>query len=146
MQSTDHSSEKRRCHDLAHGRAPCRNGRRPPSLAACAGGSSSQQAAGPRRPSRVRQPSGFVEMHEVQVAYIGNAGGGSGTLTYDGKTTRSARSPGSASAVIGVADCRRRGRVYDLKAWPLRRRPGAGPAAVAVTASATSARSKNESS
>ena len=33
-----------------------------------------------------QEPSGFVEMREVQVAYIGNAGGGSGTLTYQGRS------------------------------------------------------------
>ena len=30
-------------------------------------------------------PDGTVEMHEVQAAYIGNAGGGSGTLFYQGR-------------------------------------------------------------
>jgi len=30
-------------------------------------------------------PDGTVEMHEVQAAYIGNAGGGNGTLFYHGR-------------------------------------------------------------
>ena len=31
-------------------------------------------------------PDGTVDMNQVQVAYIGNAGGGSGTLYYQGNS------------------------------------------------------------
>jgi len=32
-----------------------------------------------------KNPSGFVEMHEVQAAYIGSGAGGGGTLYFDGR-------------------------------------------------------------
>ena len=51
-----------------------------------AGGSSSKQEAAPRPTLEGKQPSGFVEMHEVQGAYIGDAGGDQGALTFDGRT------------------------------------------------------------
>jgi hypothetical protein len=57
-------------------------------LAACAGG----QKAPPKAPPQAgpatfegQTPSGFVDMKEVQVAYMGNAGGGDGTLTFRGQ-------------------------------------------------------------
>jgi len=55
------------------------------SLAACAGSKPAPQQSGPPT-FEGKQPSGFVEMHEVQVAYIGSAGGGDGTLTYQGQS------------------------------------------------------------
>ena len=115
------------------------------SLAACAGGGTSQQAAGPPPTLEGKQPSGFVEMHEVQVAYIGNAGGGSGTLTYDGKTYPF-KIAGLGVGGIGVSTVDAEGEVYDLK--DLAEFPGAYAAgqygAVAGTASIGDMWLKNE--
>jgi hypothetical protein len=49
------------------------------SLASCGRGT-----PGPYTKFEGLPPDGTVEMHEVQAAYIGNAGGGSGTLFYRG--------------------------------------------------------------
>ena len=51
-------------------------------LAAC--GSSPSIKIGPEVIAGLR-PDATVEMHQVQVAYIGSAGGGEGTLYYRGK-------------------------------------------------------------
>jgi hypothetical protein len=83
------------------------------SLAACAGGGASQQSAGPPPTLDSKQPSGFVEMHEVQVAYIGNAGGGSGTLTHQGQTYPF-RVAGLGVGGIGVSTVDAEGEVYNL--------------------------------
>ena len=53
-------------------------------------------------------------MREVQVAYIGNAGGGSGTLTYQGQTYPF-RIAGLGVGGIGVSTVDAEGEVYDLK-------------------------------
>ena len=45
----------------------------------------SQQTPGAYTKYEGMPPDGTVEMHEVQAAYIGNAGGGSGTLFYHGR-------------------------------------------------------------
>ncbi len=79
------------------------------SLSACAGGSDAGSHAGPESALDGKPPSGFVEMREVQVAYIGNAGGGSGTLTYQGQTYPF-RIAGLGVGGIGVSDGGRRGR------------------------------------
>jgi hypothetical protein len=83
------------------------------ALAACAGGSSSQQAGGPPPTLEGKEPSGFVELREVQVAYIGNAGGGSGTLTYEGRTYPF-RIAGIGVGGIGVSKLDAEGEVYGL--------------------------------
>jgi hypothetical protein len=83
------------------------------SLAACAGGGASRQAAGPPPTLEGKRPSGFVEMREVQVAYIGNAGGGSGTLTYQGRTYPF-RIAGLGVGGLGVSTVDAEGEVYDL--------------------------------
>src|SRR5689334_23080493 len=44
----------------------------------------SQQTPGPYTKYQGMSPDGTLEMHEVQAAYLGNAGGGSGTLFYAG--------------------------------------------------------------
>jgi hypothetical protein len=58
-------------------------------------------------------PSGFVEMEEVQVAYIGNAGGGEGTLTFQGQ-----RYPFKIAGLgvrgIGISTVDAQGEVYRL--------------------------------
>jgi hypothetical protein len=82
------------------------------ALAACAGGSDPRQAAAPPT-FEGKQPSGFVEMREVQVAYIGNAGGGHGTLTYQGQT-HPFRIAGLGVGGIGVSTVDAEGEVYGL--------------------------------
>ena len=54
------------------------------TLAACASAQKAPQQAGPAT-LEGQPPSGFVDMEEVQVAYMGNAGGGEGTLTFRGQ-------------------------------------------------------------
>ncbi len=84
------------------------------ALGACAGGSSSPpQQAGPPPTLDGQKPSGFVEMREVQVAYIGNAGGGSGTLTYQGQAYPF-RIAGLGVGGIGVSTVDAEGEVYGL--------------------------------
>ena len=87
------------------------------SLAACAGGGTSRQAGGPPPTLEGKQPSGFVEMREVQVAYIGNAGGGSGTLTYQGQT-HPFRIVGLGVGGLGISTVDAEGEVYDLTTSP----------------------------
>lgn len=83
------------------------------SLVACAGNEASKPA-GPPPTLEGKRPSGFVEMHEVQVAYIGNAGGGSGTLTFEGRTYPF-RIAGLGVGGIGISTVDAEGEVYDLK-------------------------------
>jgi hypothetical protein len=82
------------------------------ALAACAGGSDPRQAAAPPTFDG-QQPSGFVAMREVQVAYIGNAGGGHGRLTYRGQT-HPFRIAGLGVGGIGVSTVDAEGEVYGL--------------------------------
>ena len=89
------------------------------TLAACAGAQKAPQQAGPAT-FEGQTPSGFVEMKEVQVAYIGNAGGGEGTLTFRGQ-----RYPfkiaGLGVGGIGVSTVDAEGEVYrltDLEQFP----------------------------
>ena len=69
------------------------------SLAACAGGPPEEQVGPPPRMETAapapesapptlqgKAPSGFVDMREVQIAYLGSAGGGKGTLSFQGQT------------------------------------------------------------
>ena len=59
-------------------------------------------------------PSGTVDMNEIQVAYIGSGGGGSGTLYYNGATY-----PFSVGGLgvggIGASTIDAAGEVYKLK-------------------------------
>ena len=89
------------------------------SLAACAASKPAPQQSGPPT-FEGQQPSGFVEMKEVQVAYMGNAGGGDGTLTFRGQ-----RYPfkiaGLGVGGIGVSTVDAEGEVYrltNLKQFP----------------------------
>jgi hypothetical protein len=89
------------------------------TLAACAGTQKAPQQAGPAT-FESQAPSGYVEMKEVQVAYLGNAGGGEGTLTFRGQ-----RYPfkiaGLGVGGIGVSTVDAQGEVYrltDLKQFP----------------------------
>jgi len=93
------------------------------SLAACASHRPEEQVSPPpgmgttsssASPTFEGQPpSGLVEMEEVQVAYIGNAGGGEGTLTFQGQ-----RYPfkiaGLGVGGIGISTVDAEGVVYRL--------------------------------
>jgi hypothetical protein len=67
-----------------------------------------------------KAPSGTVDMREVQVAYLGNAGGGKGTLTFDGQT-HSFIIAGLGLGGLGISEVDAEGEVYnltDLAAFP----------------------------
>jgi hypothetical protein len=78
------------------------------ALAAC----SQQSATGPQTVEGML-PSGTVEMHQVQAAYIASAGGGSGTLFFNGEAY-----PFSVGGVgiggIGASTITAAGDVYGL--------------------------------
>jgi hypothetical protein len=89
------------------------------ALSACASAQKAPQQAGPAT-LEGQPPSGFVDLKEVQVAYMGNAGGGDGTLTYQGQ-----RYPfkiaGLGVGGMGVSIVDAEGEVYrltDLKQFP----------------------------
>jgi hypothetical protein len=89
------------------------------TLAACAGTPNAPQQAAPAT-FEGQPPRGYVEMKEVQVAYLGNAGGGDGTLTFQGQ-----RYPFTIAGLgvggIGVSTVDAEGEVYrltDLKQFP----------------------------
>ncbi len=58
-------------------------------------------------------PSGYVDMDEIQVAYIGSAGGGTGTLEFQGQDY-----PFSVAGLgvggIGISTIDAKGEVYNL--------------------------------
>ena len=60
-----------------------------------------------------KRPSGWVEMHQVQAAYIGSGSAGAGTLTFRGR-----RYPfkvgGLGIGGIGLSTIEAQGEVYDL--------------------------------
>ena len=58
-------------------------------------------------------PDGTVDMNEVQVAYLGNAGGGSGTLYYHGNSYPF-RIGGLGVGGIGASTVDAEGEVYKL--------------------------------
>jgi hypothetical protein len=59
-------------------------------------------------------PDGTVDMDEVQVAYLGNAGGGSGTLSYHGATYTFSIG-GLGVGGIGASTVDAAGEVYKLR-------------------------------
>jgi hypothetical protein len=59
-------------------------------------------------------PDGTVDMNEVQVAYLGNAGGGSGTLFYHGNSYPF-KVGGLGVGGIGVSTVDAAGEVYKLR-------------------------------
>jgi hypothetical protein len=59
-------------------------------------------------------PDGTVDMNEVQVAYIGNAGGGSGTLFYRG-SSYPFRIAGLGVGGIGASTVDAQGEVYKMQ-------------------------------
>lgn len=75
------------------------------------GESAAQSAAAPTLDGQ--PPSGTVELHEIQVAYIGNLGGGSGDLTYEGQTY-SFDVAGLGVGGVGISSVDAEGEVYKL--------------------------------
>lgn len=83
-------------------------------LALVAGGSghaAAQDASGPTLDGQ--PPSGTVDLHEIQVAYIGNLGGGGGELTYEGQT-HAFDVAGLGVGGIGISSVDAEGEVYSL--------------------------------
>jgi hypothetical protein len=78
------------------------------SLAAC----SSSVKVGPEAVKGLT-PDGTVDMNQVQVAYIGNAGGGNGTLFY-GDRSYSFTVGGLGIGGIGASTVDAKGEVYKL--------------------------------
>jgi hypothetical protein len=87
------------------------------SLAAC----SSSVKVGPEAVAGLT-PDGTVDMNEVQVAYIGSAGGGSGTLYYQGQAY-TFKLGGLGVGGIGASTIDAFGEVYKLNS--LAQFPGA---------------------
>jgi hypothetical protein len=82
------------------------------ALAAC-----SSQSSGSRSDSasvQNRTPSGTVEMHQVQAAFIGSGNTGDGTLRFRGRSYAFTVS-GLGIGGIGVSTIDATGEVYDLK-------------------------------
>jgi hypothetical protein len=78
------------------------------ALAAC----SQQSATGPQSVNGML-PSGTIEMHQVQAAYIASAGGGSGTLFFEGEAYPF-RVGGLGIGGIGASTITAAGDVYGL--------------------------------
>lgn len=80
-------------------------------LAACASETSSTDGAPPTFEGK--QPSGYVDMREIQVAWIGSAGGGSGTLTFQGQNYPFTVG-GLGVGGFGASTVDARGEIYNL--------------------------------
>lgn len=78
------------------------------ALAAC-----SQSTPGPQTQLEGQAPSGSVEMHEVQAAYIASAGGGAGTLFFRGRSYPFTVA-GAGVGGIGASTINAEGDVYKL--------------------------------
>jgi hypothetical protein len=96
------------------------------AVAACAGGPPEDQpgpppgmeTAAPAPESAAptlhgKAPSGYVDMEEVSIAYLGQAGGGKGTLTYEGQSYPFDIA-GLGGGGIGVSKLDASGEVYNL--------------------------------
>ena len=60
-----------------------------------------------------KTPSGFVEMKEVQIAFLGAAGGGTGTLSFQGQTYPF-EIAGLGGGGAGISKIDASGEVYNL--------------------------------
>jgi hypothetical protein len=96
------------------------------ALAACAGGPPEDQPGPPpgmettaptaeSAPPTLhgKAPSGYVDMEEVSIAYLGQAGGGKGTLTFEGQTYPF-EIAGLGGGGIGFSKLDASGEVYNL--------------------------------
>ncbi|MGO1079297.1 hypothetical protein [Inquilinus sp. CA228] len=80
------------------------------ALAACSNHSGAASSASVQN----QAPSGTVEMHQVQAAFIGSGNTGDGTLRFQGKPHKF-RVSGLGIGGIGVSTIDATGEVYDLK-------------------------------
>jgi hypothetical protein len=94
----------------------------------------SRGTPGPYTKFEGQRPDGRMEMHEVQAAYIGSAGGGSGTLFYRGRSYPFTIA-GLGVGGVGASTIDATGDVYDLP--NVNQFPGATPRAATVSWSAT---------
>jgi hypothetical protein len=78
------------------------------AVAAC-----SQSTPGPETQYEGQTPSGSVEMHQVQAAFMANAGGGSGTLFFRGRSYPFSVG-GAGIGGIGASTIDAQGDVYNL--------------------------------
>jgi hypothetical protein len=96
------------------------------ALAACAGGppeddvgpppgmETAAPAPGSAAPTlHGKAPSGYVDMREVSIAYLGQAGGGKGTLTFQGQTYPFDIA-GLGGGGVGISALDASGEVYNL--------------------------------
>jgi hypothetical protein len=74
----------------------------------------SQGTPGPYTKFEGQRPDGTVEMNEVQAAYIGSAGGGSGTLFYRGRSYPFTIA-GLGVGGVGASTIDATGDVYNLR-------------------------------
>ncbi|MCW3474771.1 hypothetical protein [Limobrevibacterium gyesilva] len=88
------------------------------ALAACAG---SQSNNGTPAVLNGQSPTGYIDMSEIQAAYIGSGTGGTGTLQFGGKTYPF-RVDGVGIGGIGFSSVEASGEVYNL--LDLRQFPG----------------------
>lgn len=77
------------------------------------GGCSSDSGSSEAATFEGKPPSGYVEMKQVQVAYIGSGGGGSGVLTFRGRDYPFTVA-GLGIGGIGVSTIDAQGEVYNL--------------------------------
>jgi|SRR5271166_283782 len=72
-----------------------------------------QSTPGPETKFQGQTPSGSVEMHQVQAAYIASAGGGSGTLFFRGRSYPFTVG-GAGIGGVGASTIDAEGDVYNL--------------------------------
>lgn len=87
----------------------------PPGMETTAPAAQSASPAAESAPPTLhgKAPSGYVDMEEVSIAYLGQAGGGKGTLTYEGQTYPF-EIAGLGGGGIGVSKLDASGEVYNL--------------------------------
>ncbi|WP_343712421.1 hypothetical protein [Inquilinus sp.] len=84
------------------------------ALAACSNQGGGSSSGGDSGSVQNRTPSGTVQMHQVQAAFIGSGNTGDGTLRFQGRSYPFTVS-GLGIGGIGVSTIDATGEVYDLK-------------------------------
>jgi hypothetical protein len=84
------------------------------ALVVVLGACTSQPAPGPTTVMNGQLPSGSVEMHQVQAAFIGSGGGGTGVLHYNGRSYPF-KVGGVGIGGIGASTIDAEGDVYNLQ-------------------------------
>ena len=85
------------------------------AIVALLAGCAADQSTGGAGPATLggKPPSGYVEMNEVQIAYIGSAGGGNGVLRFHGKQYPFTVG-GLGVGGFGISTIDAKGEVYNL--------------------------------